>query len=159
MSNDATHYDTLGVDEKASADDIKAAFRQLARKCHPDRNQGDVSAEASFKKVNAAYEIIGDLSNRAAYDQDLLLARTARAVAQRGTSPAAASPHVPVVWRPPAPPPTPPAPPSSGGSGWAWLAGLGLFGLAVAAASGVGTDKRDARTGRYRGPDGRFTSG
>jgi molecular chaperone DnaJ len=63
------YYETLGVRKNASAADIKAAYRKLAMKHHPDRNPGDKAAEQRFKEVNEAYEILKDEQKRAAYDQ------------------------------------------------------------------------------------------
>jgi len=63
------YYETLGVDRKASQDEIKKAFRKLARKYHPDLNPGDKTAEHKFKELNEAYEVLGDVKKRADYDQ------------------------------------------------------------------------------------------
>jgi curved DNA-binding protein len=63
------YYATLGVPKNASAKDIKAAFRRLARKHHPDVNPGDKSAESKFKDVNEAYEVLGDPDKRKKYDE------------------------------------------------------------------------------------------
>lgn len=63
------YYETLGVDKKASQDEIKKAFRKLARKYHPDLNPGDKTAEHKFKEINAAYEVLGDEKKRAEYDE------------------------------------------------------------------------------------------
>ena len=63
------YYDILGVDRKASQDDIKKAFRKLARKYHPDLNPGDKTAEHKFKELNEAYEVLGDEKKRSDYDQ------------------------------------------------------------------------------------------
>lgn len=65
------YYDTLGVPKNASDEDIKKAYRKLAMKHHPDRNQGDKSkvSEEKFKEAKEAYEILSDDSKRAAYDQ------------------------------------------------------------------------------------------
>jgi curved DNA-binding protein len=62
-------YDVLGVSRTASADEITKAYRKLARQHHPDRNPGDKAAEARFKDVAAAYEILSDKQKRAQYDQ------------------------------------------------------------------------------------------
>jgi molecular chaperone DnaJ len=62
-------YKTLGVDKKASQDDIKKAYRKLARKYHPDRNPGDAQAEERFKEVQAAYDVLGDPDKRKQYDR------------------------------------------------------------------------------------------
>ncbi|GAB4485130.1 MAG: molecular chaperone DnaJ [Thermodesulfovibrionales bacterium] len=63
------YYETLGVDKKASQDEIKKSFRRLARKYHPDLNPGNKSAEQKFKEINEAYSVLGDEKKRADYDQ------------------------------------------------------------------------------------------
>jgi molecular chaperone DnaJ len=62
-------YETLGIGEKASTEDIKKAYRKLAKKYHPDANPGDKSAENRFKEVSEAYHILSDPKKRAQYDQ------------------------------------------------------------------------------------------
>src|SRR4051794_41893975 len=62
-------YSVLGVDRKASADEIKKAYRKLARQYHPDRNPDDPSAEERFKEIQAAYDIVGDPDKRKQYDR------------------------------------------------------------------------------------------
>ena len=62
-------YDVLGVDRKASADQIKSAFRKLGAKHHPDRNPGDEGAVQRFKEINAAYQILNDPKKRALFDR------------------------------------------------------------------------------------------
>ncbi|MEM1029277.1 MAG: J domain-containing protein [Myxococcota bacterium] len=62
-------YQVLGVDRSATADEIKAAFRQLAMKHHPDRNADDPRAAQRFKELNAAYQVLGDPQKRAAFDR------------------------------------------------------------------------------------------
>ncbi len=63
------YYATLGVAKNASADDLKKAYRKLAMQFHPDRNPGDKQAEARFKEVNEAYDILKDDQKRGAYDR------------------------------------------------------------------------------------------
>ncbi|RME08128.1 MAG: J domain-containing protein [Anaerolineae bacterium] len=63
------YYKILGVDRNASQDDIKRAFRRLARKYHPDMNKDDPSAEEKFKEINEAYEVLSDPEKRQKYDQ------------------------------------------------------------------------------------------
>jgi molecular chaperone DnaJ len=62
-------YATLGVAREASNDDLKKAYRKLAMQYHPDRNPGDKQAEAKFKEINEAYDILKDEQKRAAYDR------------------------------------------------------------------------------------------
>ncbi|MGC8540048.1 MAG: DnaJ C-terminal domain-containing protein [Phycisphaerae bacterium] len=62
-------YEILGVSKSAAADQIKSAYRKLARKYHPDVNRSDKSAEAKFKEVQEAYDILSDSKKRQAYDQ------------------------------------------------------------------------------------------
>jgi molecular chaperone DnaJ len=63
------YYETLGVGRKADADEVRKAYRKLARKYHPDLNPGDKSAEDRFKNVQEAYDILGDSKKRQMYDQ------------------------------------------------------------------------------------------
>ena len=65
MSN---YYDILGVPKNATADEIKKAYRTLAFKYHPDRNQGNAEAEEKFKQISAAYDVLGDEAKRRQYD-------------------------------------------------------------------------------------------
>lgn len=65
----ADYYETLGVQRNAGEQDLKSAFRKLAKEFHPDRNPGDKSAEQKFKDVSEAYEVLKDPQKRAAYDQ------------------------------------------------------------------------------------------
>jgi DnaJ-class molecular chaperone len=63
------YYEVLGVGRGASADEIKTAYRRLARKYHPDLNPGDAEAEAKFKELSEAYEVLADAEKRKVYDQ------------------------------------------------------------------------------------------
>lgn len=63
------YYQTLGVKRDASEKEIKQAYRKLARKHHPDVNPGDKSAEAKFKEINEAFEVLSDKQKRKKYDQ------------------------------------------------------------------------------------------
>ncbi|KGA93715.1 molecular chaperone DnaJ [Leptospirillum ferriphilum] len=62
------YYSLLGVSRTASPDEIKKAYRKLAMKYHPDRNPGDKAAEAQFKSINEAYEVLGDPQKKSIYD-------------------------------------------------------------------------------------------
>jgi DnaJ-class molecular chaperone len=62
-------YEVLGVDRKASAGDIKSAYRRLAKKLHPDANKNDPKAATRFAEVNAAHELLGDEDKRKAFDR------------------------------------------------------------------------------------------
>jgi len=63
------YYELLGVPRKASVKDIRAAFRKLARKYHPDLNPGDKAAEEKFKQIQEAYDVLSDSKKRQMYDQ------------------------------------------------------------------------------------------
>ncbi|MGB7712560.1 MAG: J domain-containing protein [Microcoleus sp.] len=69
MQNFRNYYQILGVPRDASADEIKKAYRRLARQLHPDVNPGNKSAEDRFKDINEAYDVLSDLDKRAQYDQ------------------------------------------------------------------------------------------
>lgn len=66
-----THYDALGIAKTADSKEIKAIYRKLAKKYHPDLNPGDKEAEIKFKEINDAYQILGDEESRRKYDNEL----------------------------------------------------------------------------------------
>ena len=63
------YYEVLGVDKSASEDEIKRAYKKMARKYHPDLNPDNKEAEEKFKEVNEAYEVLSDANKKARYDQ------------------------------------------------------------------------------------------
>ena len=65
----ADYYEVLGVTKTASGEEIKKAYRKLAMQYHPDRNPDNKEAEAKFKDINEAYEVLKDEQKRAAYDR------------------------------------------------------------------------------------------
>ena len=69
MATKRDYYEVLDVSKSASADEIKKSYRKLARKFHPDTNRNDPSAEAKFKEVQEAYDVLSDAKKREAYDQ------------------------------------------------------------------------------------------
>src|SRR5438046_2954304 len=69
MSTKRCYYETLEVDRTADESKLKAAFRKLAMKWHPDENPGDAPSEVRFKEINEAYEVLKDGDKRAAYDR------------------------------------------------------------------------------------------
>lgn len=66
MSED--YYKILGIDKKASASEIKKAYRKLALKYHPDKNKGDKTMEKKFTKISEAYAVLSDLKKKNQYD-------------------------------------------------------------------------------------------
>lgn len=69
MAEKRDYYEVLGVDKSASEDEIKKAYRKLAKKYHPDLNPNSPEAEAKFKEVNEAYEVLSDPDKKSKYDR------------------------------------------------------------------------------------------
>jgi molecular chaperone DnaJ len=69
MTDKRDYYEVLGVSRTATADELKKAYRNLARQYHPDVNKGDAAAEEKFKEINEAYEVLSDDDRRAGYDR------------------------------------------------------------------------------------------
>ena len=69
MADRPDYYKTLGVGKGASEEEIKKAYRKLARQYHPDRNQGDKQAEERFKEISQAHDVLSDAEKRKAYDR------------------------------------------------------------------------------------------
>lgn len=73
-----THYQLLGIPDTATVNEIKSAFRRLAKAYHPDRHPGSRTHEEKFKRLSAAYDVLKDPGKRAAYDHSLHQPRVAR---------------------------------------------------------------------------------
>src|SRR3954466_14365849 len=69
MAQTKDYYNVIGVPSSATQDDIKKAYRKLASKHHPDKNQNDPKAAERFKEISEAYQVLGDAEKRKQYDQ------------------------------------------------------------------------------------------
>ena len=69
MANKRDYYEVMSVGREAAPEEIKKAYRRLARAAHPDVNKDDPQAEEKFKEINEAYEVLSDPQKRAAYDR------------------------------------------------------------------------------------------
>jgi len=92
-------YRELGVASGATQDEIKKAYRKLARELHPDANPGDAKAEARFKSVSEAYGVLSDEKKRKEYDETRACSRAAAVASAAGASPAASAPAHPAGSR------------------------------------------------------------
>ncbi|HEY1739282.1 MAG TPA: molecular chaperone DnaJ [Acidimicrobiia bacterium] len=86
------YYAVLGVTDGASAKEIKKAYKDLARKLHPDQNPGDAAAEERFKEVSAAYDVLGDDEKRKAYDEVRQMVRSGYGPGGNGFGPSGFGP-------------------------------------------------------------------
>ena len=71
MADKKNYYDVLGVSKTASQDEIKSAYRKLAKQYHPDFHPGDAAAAEKFKEINEANEVLSDENKRKQYDYEL----------------------------------------------------------------------------------------
>lgn len=113
-------YADLGVERRATQDEIAAAFRARARELHPDAHPEDATAAERFKRVSRAYVVLGDPAQRARYDAGTLPARAVATSPTRAPAPAAPRPHL-----------------TRRGARWMAWGGLGLVVLGLVSAVGV----------------------
>ena len=75
MAEKREYYEVLGLSKGASESEIKSAYRKLAMKYHPDRNQGNKEAEEKFKEINESYAVLSDADKKAKYEKNLNMRR------------------------------------------------------------------------------------
>lgn len=83
------HYQLLGIPRNAGLRQIKTAYRNLAKRCHPDRNQGSEAAAQLFRQANLAYRVLSNPAQRSRYDQELLQQQASRPTASATEMPTA----------------------------------------------------------------------
>src|SRR5438045_5537117 len=98
MAQKEDYYKALGVSRSASADDIRKAYRRLARKHHPDVNPGDKAAEERFKKISEANDVLFDPKKREVYDKFGSYSENLRDAAARGAGAGAGGGGVDFDW-------------------------------------------------------------
>lgn len=86
MADIKNYYQMLGVAKTATEEEIKTAFRKLAKKYHPDAHPGDVECEKKFREINEAYSVLGDAEQRKKYDEELPGAKSAKKTGQEKQS-------------------------------------------------------------------------
>ena len=153
-----THYQTLGVAENATVEEIKTAYRARVMACHPDRNGGAKASEDELKEVNAAYDTLHSPVKRAAYDEDLGRERL-RAALDAAYKAAAAARGVATNRTPLVSASAMTAGPSrtTGLTVGQVAGGMALgFGVAFLLDALFGGSSGGSRGGPPRGPDGRF---
>merc|ERR1712080_267167 len=92
------YYDILNVEMSASQEDIKSAYYSLSKLYHPDRNQGDKGSEVKFKAISEAYEALGNVQKRQAYDREILARSRTSAFNQPRGNPTKGAPFSTDKW-------------------------------------------------------------
>src|SRR6185436_10214464 len=95
MANKQDYYETLGIKRDAKPEEIKKAYRRLARKYHPDVNPGDKSAEERFKMMSEAHDVLSDPKKRSVYDRFGQYSDNLADAAARGAGPSSGGTRTP----------------------------------------------------------------